>query len=121
MAEAVVVALMAIGTLFSFLAALGVLRMPDIYMRIQATTKSATAGVSSIVLAAAIEFGDTGTTTRALLVVAFLFLTAPVAAHIIGRAAHATGVPLWDRSVLDESLDHTGSPSAPSVSTDEGN
>lgn len=102
MSEIVVVALIGIGSLFALLAAVGILRMPDLYMRIQAAAKAATLGVSCIVLAAVVHFTETGVTTRALLVIAFLFLTAPVAAHIIGRAAYAAGVPLWERTLVDE-------------------
>lgn len=97
--------LILIGSLFSSLGAVGVLRMPDVYMRIQAATKSATLGVSCLVLAAAVLFDSFGASARAILVVAFLMLTAPIAAHIIGRAAYAVGTPLWDRTVIDELRD----------------
>lgn len=94
--------LIIMGSTLSALAAVGILRMPDLYMRIQAATKSSTLGVSCIVAAAIIRLEGTGATTHALLVIAFLFLTAPVAAHMIGRAAYMAGVPLWNRSTLDE-------------------
>jgi multicomponent Na+:H+ antiporter subunit G len=97
-----IVALIAIGSIFSLLSAIGIVRMPDLYTRMQAATKSATLGVSCLVIAAAIHFGNTSVTTRALLVIAFLFLTAPVAAHVVGRAAYLSGVKLWEHSVLDE-------------------
>lgn len=100
--DIVIVLLVASGTAFSLLSAIGVFRMPDLYTRMQATTKCSTLGVSSLVLAAALASGSTGTTVRALLIIAFLFLTAPVAAHMIGRAAYAAGVPLWEHSVIDE-------------------
>lgn len=100
--------LILVGTVFSFLAALGILRMPEFYMRVHAATKSATLGVSCLVLAAAIESHATGATTRALLVVLFLFLTAPVSAHMVGRAAHAIGIPSWEHSVTDEMAAYSG-------------
>ena len=75
-------------------------------MRVHASTKSATLGVSCLVMAAAIQFDSAGATTRALLVVLFLFLTAPVAAHMLGRAAHSAGVPQWEHSVADEMKSH---------------
>lgn len=102
----IVAILILVGSAFSVLAAVGILKMPDLYMRIQAATKSSTFGVSCLVLATAIEFGDLGTTTRSLLVIAFLFLTAPVAAHMIGRAAYASGVTLWEHSLVDELATH---------------
>ncbi len=90
------------GAAFTFLGALGMLRMPDVYMRLQASTKAGTLGVSCVMLAAAIHFADLHVAVRALLVIVFLFLTAPVAAHIIARAAHYTRVRLWEGSVMDE-------------------
>lgn len=105
--EWTVTILIIIGCLFSVLAAIGILRMPDLYTRIQAATKSSTLGVSCLVLAAAVTINQTGTTTRSLLVIAFLLLTAPVAAHMIGRAAYLAGIPLWPgNGMTDEFLDH---------------
>jgi multicomponent Na+:H+ antiporter subunit G len=95
-----------IGASFLLLAAIGILRMPDLYSRIQAATKASTLGVGCIILALAIHFGETGVSVRALLVIAFFFLTAPVAAHVIGRAAYFVGVPLWDRTIIDELRGH---------------
>lgn len=101
------------GAAFTFLGALGMLRMPDVYMRLQASTKAGTLGVSCIMLAAAIHFADLHVAVRALLVIAFLFLTAPVAAHIIARAAHYTRIPLWKGSVMDELGEKRRKPVAP--------
>lgn len=91
-----------IGSGFSLLAAIGVLRMPDVYLRIQSTTKCSTLGVSCLVIAAMIHVGNVGAGVRALLIVAFLFFTAPVAAHMIARAAYASGAPLWEQNHVDE-------------------
>jgi len=95
-------ALMLFGASFMLLAAVGVVRLPDIYIRMHAATKSGTLGVSGMILASAVHFGELGVTTRAMLIVVFLYLTAPVAAHFIGRAAYRAGVPMWERSVADE-------------------
>jgi multicomponent Na+:H+ antiporter subunit G len=84
---------MSIGSLFMLLAAVGVLRLPDLFTRMQASTKSSTLGVACILLAVAVHFGRLGVTTQAVLVVAFFFLTTPVAAHMIARAAYVSGVP----------------------------
>lgn len=91
-----------IGTLFMFLAALGVARMPDIFTRMHASTKSATLGVGCLMLGAALHFNDIGVSARALAVIVFLFITAPVAAHMIGRAAYFSGVQLWPGTLSDE-------------------
>lgn len=102
MSEWIMTALMITGGAFLLLAAIGIIRMPDLYSRIQAATKAATLGVGCIILALAIHFVDLGITVRALLVIAFLFLTQPVAAHMIGRAAYFVGVPLWENTIMDE-------------------
>ena len=102
MSEIIMTALLLIGGAFLLLAAIGIIRMPDLYSRIQAATKAATLGVGCIILALAFHFEDLGITVRALLVIAFLFLTQPVAAHMIGRAAYFVGVPLWEHTIMDE-------------------
>jgi multicomponent Na+:H+ antiporter subunit G len=95
-------ALLVCGTIFSLLGGLGLLRLPDVYSRLSATSKAATLGVSCILLAGAIHFHDAGVSARALVTLVFVFLTAPVAAHMIGRAAYVTRVPLWSGTVVDE-------------------
>jgi len=91
-----------IGTLLVLLSAIGIIRLPDIYMRMSATTKAATLGVGSILLGTAIHFWDLGIFSRGLIIISFLFLTAPVAAHMIGRAAYKNKIPLWKNSIVDE-------------------
>lgn len=101
----VLVGLVSLGTLFVLLAGLGVVRMPDLYLRISVTTKAATLGVGLILLGAAIHFGETSVTTRILAIILFLLLTAPVSAHLIGKASYYVGRPLWRKSVTDELRD----------------
>lgn len=102
MTEVLCMLLMTAGAAFMLLAGVGVLRMPDLYLRMSAATKAQTLGVGCLVSAAAVHFHDTSIAGRAAAIIAFLFLTAPVAAHIIGRAAYDSGVPLWDRTLRDE-------------------
>lgn len=90
------------GALFAFFAALGLVRMPDLFIRMHSATKAGTLGVGLIMVAVAIHFGEFGIVVRALAGVAFLILTAPVAAHLIGRAAYREGVPMWSGTVIDE-------------------
>lgn len=106
MNDLIAAVLLVIGGLAMMLAGVGVLRMPDLFMRMQSATKAATLGAGCSLLAVAVHFGEIGVTTRALLIIAFLFLTAPVAAHVIARAAYATGVKLWDASLFDQLRDH---------------
>ena len=93
--DAVAAVLMVIGSLACLLAAIGVLKLPDVLTRMSATSKAATLGKGCLLLAIAVDFADKSVVIRALATVLFVFLTAPVAAHIIGRAAYALGVPLW--------------------------
>jgi multicomponent Na+:H+ antiporter subunit G len=108
MIEWLTATLLFVGTVFMLLAAIGVVRMPDLFTRMHAATKMPTLAMSCILLAVAVHFQEIGVVTRALLGIAFFFLTVPVAAHMIGRVAHLTGVPLWRRSVMDELRDEGG-------------
>ena len=95
-------ALMITGCLFMLLAAVGIYRMPDLFTRMHAATKVGTMGVSGLMLAVAVYFGDLGTTTRALLILLFFLITAPVAAHMIGRSAYLSRVTLWSGTSVNE-------------------
>ncbi|MDP1548045.1 MAG: monovalent cation/H(+) antiporter subunit G [Anaerolineales bacterium] len=94
--------LMFIGAFFMFVAALGVARMPDLFMRLQSNTKSATFGVGFLLLGAAIHFWEFAISIRALAILIFLFATSPVAAHMLGRAAYIAGAPLWKGTLSDD-------------------
>lgn len=105
MIDIAIMILVTLGALFVLLAALGIVRMPDLYLRISVTTKAATLGVGMILIGAAVYFGEASITTRALAIVFFLLLTAPVGAHLIGKASYYVGIPLWKRSVVDDLKD----------------
>ena len=98
MIEVVIGALALFAGLFALVAALGVLRMPDLMLRMHASTKAGTLACGVTMLAAALYFYELSIAVRAAGVVLFLLLTAPVAAHMLGRAALRTGVTtrLWD-------------------------
>ena len=83
-----------LGTVLCLLSAVGIVRMPDVYIRLQVASKASSLGVALLMLGVAAHFGELSVTVRAVLVVGFLFLTAPVSAHVIGRAAYIVGVPL---------------------------
>lgn len=105
MSEVIIIGVVSLGTLFILLAAIGLVRMPDIYLRISVTTKAATLGVGLLLIGTALYFKEVSITTRAIAIIFFLLLTAPIGAHLIGRASYFTGVPLWKKSVLDELKD----------------
>ncbi len=90
------------GPAFALLAALGVLRMPDVFTRIQASTKASTFGLGCLLMGAALQLGDFGSFIRVASIGAFMLLTTSVAAHVIARASYLADVPLWDGTVLDE-------------------
>jgi multicomponent Na+:H+ antiporter subunit G len=102
MTEPLVAGLLLLGGAFGFLAALGMWRLPDTIIRMHAATKAGTLGCGFILLAAAFYFYDTATSLRAVSTFFFLMLTAPVAAHLIGRAAYRVGVRLWRGTWIDE-------------------
>ena len=107
MSEVVASALVLAGGAFMLVAAIGVVRMPDLAMRMHAATKAGTLGAGLVLLAVAVVYDDGGVTVRALATIAFLFLTAPVSAHVVGRAAVASGqLRLWEHTQLDELSDH---------------
>jgi multicomponent Na+:H+ antiporter subunit G len=100
--SALVALLLVSGALFMLLAGVGLVRLPDLYTRMSATSKAATLGASLVLLGAAVHFGTAAAAGRAVVVVAFLFLTAPLAAHAIGRAGYRRRSPLWEGTVADE-------------------
>ncbi len=102
MSEIATSVLVIAGALFALAAALGVLRLPDVLIRMHASTKAGTLGCGLMLAAAAVHFGETGIIARAVAAIVFLMLTAPIAAHMIARAAYRTGVPLWHGMVTDE-------------------
>ena len=94
--------LLLLGSGFVFVAGLGIVRMPDLLIRMHASTKAGTLGCGLILLATALHFQDFAVASRAIAAFLFLLITAPVAAHLIGRAAYLAGIRLWDGTVIDE-------------------
>jgi len=91
-----------IAALLMLIASIGLVRMPDLYLRTSATSKSSTLGIALIMLGAILFFRDREVTLLAVSVFFFIMLTAPIAAHLVGRIAYHRGVPLWEGSVVDE-------------------
>jgi multicomponent Na+:H+ antiporter subunit G len=94
--------LLIVGALFMLIGGLGILRFPDLYMRISASTKASTLGAGFALLALAFHFNELGTTMRAVATIIFLAITGPVAAHLISRAAYFVGIAPWAKTVTDE-------------------
>lgn len=94
----------AIGAFLSLVTAFGVIRLPDVYTRNHAASKSATLGVMSVLLGTFLYFYllEGHFNSRIILGIAFIFMTSPVAGHLISRAAYYRGIKLWDKSVQDD-------------------
>ena len=94
-----------LGLAFDLFGALGLVRLPDVYNRLQAATKCVTLGTCSILFGTFLIVGPTAAGIKALLCMVFLLLTSPVAAHAIARGAHRAGVRLSEDSVVDKYLE----------------
>ena len=102
MTDIIAALLMLGGTGFTLVAAIGLLRLPDLYTRMHAVTKAGTLGIGLLLLSAAVSFGDISVTARALVAILFVFLTAPVSAHMIGRAGYLGTAKLWEGTAFDD-------------------
>ncbi|HKK73268.1 MAG TPA: monovalent cation/H(+) antiporter subunit G [Candidatus Krumholzibacteria bacterium] len=102
MIEILVAILVLLGALATLVAGVGLVRMPDLYTRMQATSKAATLGAILVLLGTALAFGETAITVLALVVVLFLALTVPVASHMLARAGYVAGVRMADPGAPDE-------------------
>lgn len=98
----IVLFFLVIGTLFIFIASVGLLKMPDVYLRMSASTIAGTFGVASMLIAVAIFFGGLSLVLHVVGVIVFLILTVPVGAHMLGRTSHIIGLKMWDKTVSDD-------------------
>ena len=94
-----------IGITFDLFGCIGLVRMPDIYNRLQTSTKCVTLGTCGILLGVLVKFGLSAAGVKSLLCIIFILLTSPVAAHALARGAHKFGVKLWGKSVCDKYKD----------------
>ena len=103
MREVVAIVLCVLGLAVNTTGVLGILRMPDVYTRIQCSSKTITMGAIPLLVALVVIEGPMTTYgSRALLVAGLLLLVNPAASHALGRAAYKTGVPMWRGAVADE-------------------
>ncbi|HLT93066.1 MAG TPA: monovalent cation/H(+) antiporter subunit G [Membranihabitans sp.] len=102
MMEILIVVLSTLGAIIILIAAIGILRMPDFYLRLSVTVKAATLGVGIFLLCAAMEFPFTEVPIKSLAIIFFLLMTSPVAAHMIGRRAFRSNIPMWKDTWVDE-------------------
>jgi multicomponent Na+:H+ antiporter subunit G len=126
-----IVGLVLAGLFFTFVSTVGVLRLPDIYSRAHTASQADTLGAGFTLAGVALALGWSTTTAKTVLLLFFIFLTNPTAAHAISRAAHEEGVEPWttDDDRTDEELHEAalsrpvpdGGPAAESGTEDTGN
>jgi len=93
-----------IGLAFNVLGCIGMIRLPDMYNRLQAATKCVTMGTSMVLIGVVIASGFSITaqlSVRCIICMAFILITAPTAAHALAHGAYSSGVKLWDKSVVN--------------------
>ena len=94
--------LLVVGAAFALIAAVGLVRLPDLYTRMHAASKAGTLGSGVLLIALALHDGSGGTASRALAGVVFFLLTAPISAHLLAKASYAVGYDMWSGSLRDE-------------------
>lgn len=97
--------LILIGVLFDLLGTIGLVRLPDVYNRLQAGTKCVTLGTCFILAGAAVWAGG-ALAMKAVICMAFVLLTSPVGAHALARSAYRSGVAAWEGTVVDDYRGH---------------
>ncbi|MGE7838506.1 monovalent cation/H(+) antiporter subunit G [Viridibacillus arvi] len=104
LANILIVLTISFGAIFIMVTAIGLIRLPDVYSRSHAASKSATLGVMSILIGVFLHFWliEDHFNPRILLGILFLFITGPVGGHVIARAAYFSGVKAWKGTVKDE-------------------
>ena len=94
--------LIIIGILFDIFGCIGLVRFPDVYNRLQASTKCVTLGTILLLVGVALMIGLGPTSVKAVICAVFILITSPTAAHAIAKGAYASGIRLWENSVVDK-------------------
>ena len=105
MNEIIGLTLITVGVVFDLLGCIGLVRLPDVYNRIQASTKCVVLGTTLSLLGAMFWLASVPAFIKGTLCILFLLITSATAAHALARAAHRSGVPLTDESVVDRYAD----------------
>jgi len=94
--------LIMVGILFDIFGCIGLVRFPDVYNRLQASTKCVTLGTILLLIGVAVLSGLSATAAKAIICAVFILITSPTAAHAIAKGSYASGVKLWENSVVDK-------------------
>lgn len=109
--DILIIAFLLFGMFFMFVAAFGLLRLPDLYHRMHAATKGVTLGISGLIIAAAIHHAQLPDAnvikilTEVVLVIMFQFIANPVGSHLLAKAAKLDNCPVWEGQLSDEEHD----------------
>ena len=98
----ITIILICIGVLFNIFGCIGLIRLPDVYNRLQSATKCVTLGCCSSLLAVIFHYGLNDAGFKALIAIPILFFSSTVAAHALIRGAYHFGTKLYDKSVKDD-------------------
>ena len=102
MSDGIGMAIVLIGVLFNLFGCIGLIRLPDVYNRLQAATKCVTLGTCMVLLGSMVIAGTAAVVAKSVVCMIFVLITSPTAAHALARGAHASGVKLWEQSVVDK-------------------
>ena len=102
MNEYIGLTLIVLGVLFDISGCIGLVRLPDVYNRIQASTKCVVLGTTLILVGSLVMLDTLSATIKGVICILFILVTSSVAAHALARAAHRSGVSLWEQSVVDK-------------------
>ncbi len=94
--------LIILGIFFNVCGCIGLVRFPDVYNRLQASTKCVTLGTILLLVGVALMCGSGAMAAKAIICAVFILVTSPTAAHAIAKGAYASGVKLWEQSVVDK-------------------
>lgn len=102
MTDIIIAIIATIGSIFILIAAIGILKMPDFYTRLSVTVKASTLGVGCLLATTAIYHNDFQITSKVIAIIFFLFITAPIAGHMISRTAYLSGIKMWKNTFVDD-------------------
>jgi multicomponent Na+:H+ antiporter subunit G len=102
MKDILIMILSTFGALFILSSSIGLLRKPDIFLRISVTGKASTLGIGLILVSAALFFNDYSVTTRVVATILFVFTTISIGGHLLARIAYIIKTPIWKGTKIDE-------------------
>ena len=102
------IAFLVSGLGFMLIGVCGIVRLPDAYQRLHASSKCATLGLLGLLIGAAIHIGTPESVMKAVVTIVFAFVAMPVGSHVLAKAAHASGMRQWESTLSDELAEDQG-------------